>query len=76
MRLGIWWGLLREFWEDKQMDVLICIGIFIVGALVGAVVMAVASASGYDDVLQDAYDRGFEDARRSQNAGIKEEPIQ
>lgn len=47
------------------MEILISIGIFALGVVIGVVVMACMATAGYADTLQDTYDRGYEDGQKS-----------
>ena len=49
------------------MEILISIGIFALGVVIGAVVMACMATAGYADTLQDTYDRGYEDGRKEEH---------
>ena len=46
-------------------NVLIAFGFVTLGAAGGVFIMALWNYSHYDDVLQDAYDKGREDEQRS-----------
>ena len=48
-------------------NLLIAFGLVALGAAGGVLIMALWNCSHYDDVLQDAYDKGFEDGQRSRN---------
>lgn len=47
------------------LNILIAFGLVALGAAGGVLIMALWNYSHYDDVLQDAYDKGFEDGQRS-----------
>ena len=49
------------------MELLANIGLIALGAVIGVTIMACVSAGGYVDVLQDAYDKGFEDGRKEEH---------
>ena len=49
------------------MEILINIGIFALGVITGIVliaIMVVKESDDFEDVLQDTYDRGFEDGKK------------
>ena len=46
------------------MDIIVAIGLLSVGAIIGAITMALLAASKYADVLDDMYTKGVEDGRR------------
>lgn len=48
-------------------NILIAFGLVALGAAGGVIIMALWNYSHYDDVLQDAYDNGFEDGQKSEN---------
>jgi hypothetical protein len=48
-------------------NILIANGLVAIGAVGGVLIMAMWNSNHYDDVLQDAYDKGFEDGKRSRD---------
>lgn len=46
------------------MEVLVCIGVLAVGAVIGAVTMALLASSKYAEVLDDMYEKGLEDGQK------------
>lgn len=46
------------------MEIIVAIGLLSVGAIIGAITMALLAASKYADVLDDMYTKGVEDGRR------------
>lgn len=48
-------------------NLLIAFGLVVIGAIGGVLIMAMWNSNHYDDVLQDAYDKGFEDGQRSRD---------
>ena len=46
------------------MEIIVAIGLLSVGAIIGAITMALFAASKYADVLDDMYTKGVEDGRR------------
>lgn len=48
-------------------NLLIAFGLVVIGAVGGVLIMAMWNSNHYDDVLQDAYDKGFEDGQRSRD---------
>lgn len=52
------------------MEILISIGIFALGVITGIVliaIMMVKESDDFEDVLQDTYDRGFEDGHKEEH---------
>ena len=46
------------------MEIIVAIGLLSVGAIIGAITMALLAANKYADVLDDMYTKGVEDGRR------------
>ena len=52
------------------LNILIAFGLVALGAAGGVLIMALWNYSHYDDVLQDAYDKGREDGQRSRDSRV------
>lgn len=57
----------RERITMTIINLLIAFGLVVIGAVGGVLIMAMWNSNHYDDVLQDAYDKGFEDGQRSRD---------